>query len=179
MEPTILNLLASALYLIVACAALYARVTAATSFQPDWNRRIWFGVVVFFLALVAWRLFAVEDLIRTEMREILRGGSAYDGRRDFQSAIAAAILGLLAVAAFTMLYRVRRLLRGRRNVVSVAAVIGSGAMLMLIALRLVSFHWVDVILYGYLKVNWLADLGISIGIAWGALYYVKLVRTRP
>ncbi len=178
MELSILSLVASAIYLMVACSAFYAGSAAKTSFQPNWQRWVWFGAGVFFLALIVWRVLAVEDIIRAEMREILRTSNVYQGRREFQSAIAAMILALLAVAAFAALYRARRVLGGRRNLLSLAVLAGCAAMLMLIALRLVSFHWIDVILDGYLKVNWLADLGISLGIAIAAFFYVKLVRIR-
>ncbi len=178
-EPSTLSLAAAAFYFLVACGAIYAGRTASALSQPPWHRQIWFGTAVFFLALIAWRLFAVEDLLRAEMREILRNASAYDARRDFQSAIVAIILSFLAVVAFSALYHNRWALRGRRNAVSVAVVIGCGALLMLIVLRLVSFHWIDALLHGALKLNWFADLGISLGIVLGSLYYVKLVRGRP
>ena len=178
MELSILSLVASAIYLMVACAALYAGTTAKTSSQPKWQRWVWFGAAVFFLALIAWRVLSVEDIIRTEIREILRTSNIYQGRREFQSAVAAMILALLAVGAFAALYRARRVLGGRRNFLSLAVLAGCAAMLMLITLRLVSFHWIDLILDGPLKLNWFADLGISVGIALAAFYYVGLVRRR-
>ena len=174
--PSFLSLAAAALYVLVALTAVYAGRTASAFSQPAWHRHVWFGTGVFFLALIAWRVFAVEDLFRAELREVLQNTSVYDARRDLQGAIVAVILLFVAVAVFFALYRLRWALRSRRDTVSVAVVVGCGAMLFLIAIRLVSFHWIDVILNGSLKVNWFADLGISLGITIAAFYYVKLVR---
>ncbi|BDI59494.1 hypothetical protein [Qipengyuania nanhaisediminis] len=175
-EPSALSLFAAFFYAAVAGASIHAGRIAVQSRQARWHRSVFFAIAVLFAFLIAWRVLAVEDILREVMREQLRGEMVYDGRREMQRLIASAIIVLVALGGFALVFRIRASLRGRRNQIAVAAAGGSAAMVLLIALRLVSFHWIDAALYGPLKLNWFIDLGLGLAIMVAALAYTKVVR---
>jgi len=75
-----------------------------------------------------------------------------------------------------LLYRWGLGLRGRRNVARLAAVLAACAMLFLMALRAISLHPIDALLYGPLKLNWIVDLGASFLVLGSAIHYTRIVR---
>ena len=174
-----LSLAAAALYALVALAAMVACGTAAKNGQPGWNRNVWFALAMMFVALVVWRGLGIEDALREWMRGQLRAEGSYSGRYLVQGIIVSIVA---AMALFGGLWAARRsagLLRGRRNIATVAALAAGAAMAVLIALRLISLHLIDGALYGPLKLNWFGDIGSSLAVLIAAIYYVRLVRARP
>ena len=68
---------------------------------------------------------------------------------------------------------------GSRLCMAVAvATFAALAMLLLLALRIVSLNAVDAVLFGPLKVNWITDIGASVFVIAAALYYVRLLLAR-
>jgi hypothetical protein len=70
---------------------------------------------------------------------------------------------LLVLLAFALLVRTWVRSRGewRRQALGIAQ-LASFAMLGLIALRMISLHAVDSLLYGGLRLNWWLDIGLSL-----------------
>jgi hypothetical protein len=52
-------------------------------------------------------------------------------------------------------------------------------MVMLLGLRIVSLHQIDVLLYGPAKLNWVIDIGASLTVLTAAGFYIRLVSHRP
>nr|WP_298925267.1 hypothetical protein [uncultured Erythrobacter sp.] len=177
--PTTLSLLAAGLYALILLSVIFASYMAVSMQQRSAHVRSWMCIALFFMLLIAARLLDLENIVREELREMLTNDARYGDRRVFQSAIVAAIAVLVGVLGMAWFYKNARSVRGRRNIAVVVGLAASGAMIVLIMLRLVSLHAVDTLLYGPLKLNWVGDLGLSCTVGAAALFYVKTVRQRP
>lgn len=176
MNSGFLSLAAIVLYGAVALAAMAACGTAAKSGQPSWNRRTWLALALLFVVLIVLRGFNVEETIRAALRESLRAEGAYAERREVQGLVASTVLFVSAAVASWWLFRRTRMLRGRRNFATMAALVAGMAMVFLVLLRLISLHMIDVALYGPFKLNWIADIGSSLVVLTSAVIYIRLVR---
>lgn len=173
-----LSLIAAGLYAFVAVSCAAAAATAVSRRQRHWHIYAWTALSALFCGLMISRIAGFEELARSMLREELRGGGAYEGRRDFQTRIVAMLLSVGAIGALIWFYRAGRALHGRRNMATIAALGAGAGMLLLIALRLISLHAIDKILFGPLKINWFADLGISVLIMTAGAFYFRHVRSR-
>lgn len=143
-----------------------------------WHMRTWIFAAALFLAIATLRVFAVEDALREMLRLSLRTGDHYAERRGFQSAIVAAILFVGAMLAGWRYYRVARMIRGRRNIATTIARGCALAMILLLALRLISLHAIDAMLYaGPVRLNWIIDIGASLLVMGSAIAYWRIVRS--
>ena len=177
--PSILSLSASSIYGLVLLACTAAAMTAKDLRQPSAHVRLWLFLAVFFFALAVLRVLAVEEWLRDSLRAWMRESGSYRDRRELQAPLAAGLVCILAVVAGWYLFAWARGLRGRRNVIQGICLFAALMMLFLITLRLTSFHAVDVLLYGPLKLNWVVDLGTSLMVLVGAIQYIRVVRARP
>lgn len=173
-----LSLAVSGIYIVVAVLTAVAGMVAGQRRQPAWHRRAWLLLAILFALLVAMRLLNVEELLRENLRELLRVDAAYDNRRDFQQPLAAAVVGLGGLAGLMLFAWVLRKLPGRRNLAVLAGLAAGAGMLTLVALRLISLHAVDAWLYGPLKLNWVADVGFCLVTAVAAGWYIRRLGAR-
>lgn len=173
------SLAATVLYAGVALSAMAAFGTATTSGQPGWNRNVWLGLAILFVVLIVLRGFALEDVVRDALRDELRSDGSYAQRRAAQGIIASVVLCVVGAAGFWWLYRISKLLRGRRNFATMGALLAGALMLFLVVLRTISLHMIDRALYGPFKLNWIVDIGTSLVVLGAAIYYIRLVRARP
>lgn len=173
-----LSLAAAGFYVVVAMAASAAAFTARVWRQPSWHWLSWLLVAFFFALLAASRLLDLEESARTILREMLRSDAAYETRRDFQRPLAAAAIVAAAAAGFWWVHRLATRLSRRRDLALMCAHAACLAMALLIALRLVSLHAIDRVLYGPIKLNWIADTGITCLVMAAAVYYLRIVRSR-
>lgn len=125
------------------------------------------------------RVTGAEEIIRGAFRQLLAMEGAYESRRSLQRPLAAVILITMSAAVALGPLRQWHLARGRRNVAVVVGLAGLATMVMLLGLRIVSLHQLDMLLYGPLKLNWIMDLGASLAVLGAALLYVRLVTQRP
>lgn len=177
--PSLLSLSAACFYSIVFIASLLAAGTASQRRQPPRHWSAWVVIAVVFALLAIIRVAGIEELLRDMLREALRADSAYADRRAIQRPLAAAALVAITALAGFMLWRQARGKKGRRNVALLVANGSALVMALLLALRIISLHQVDSLLYGPLKLNWMIDLGASALVLASAAYYVRLVRQRP
>ncbi|MCK9541351.1 MAG: hypothetical protein M0R03_04890 [Novosphingobium sp.] len=124
------------------------------------------------------RLHGAEDLLRNALREVLRADGSYAARRVIQAPAAAAVL--LGFSAFAALFAARalRVSRGRRARAVNHAFLALAVMAGLIALRIVSFHPIDALLYRPLHLNWVIDIGATAAVVWSAHAY-RAALARP
>jgi hypothetical protein len=173
--PTIISLLAAALYGGVAVICLMALVSSLSQRQAMWHAVGWGAVILFFVGLVLLRVWNVEELLREELRLSLYAKGSYDDRRAIQGPLFAGIFGTAALIGGFAVFQVSRTISGRRNIAVVMAFGGVGAMIFLVLLRIVSLHSVDELLYGPLKLNWVADIGSALLVLASAVYYRLVV----
>ena len=122
-----------------------------------------------FALLLAMRVTGLEDTLRASARAVLRAEGAFDGRRDFQRILVASLVMIGGGLGLWLVYKAARGSRRKIDVV-VKAALGAGLVMGgLIALRFVSLHAVDRLLYGALKLNWVTDVGASCTILVAAL----------
>ena len=171
-----LSLAATGLYLVVFGFVARSAIVSHQHRQQAWHTRGWLLLAALFAILVILRLFDVEGILRDSVRNSLRQSATYDGRRSFQRPLAAGLIALAGAASFWWMFRTARTVAGRRNVAVMLGLAGGLGMLLLIAMRLVSLHMIDMLLYGPIKFNWFADLGLSCLIAWASWRYVRIVR---
>ena len=174
-----LSLVVSVLYFFVVIAAGAAAANAGRRSQQFWHLRGWIILVALFCVLIALRLLDGEEIIRDNLREILRSDTRYESRRDFQRPLVAGLVAIAAVGGFFWIYRVGRRVKGRRNIAVMLALACGAAMVFLVALRMISLHAIDAVLYGPLKLNWVADVGLSCAIVAAACFYAWIVTKQP
>jgi hypothetical protein len=171
-----LSLAAAGLYVLVVLATVLGGISAHRHRQQPWHARTWLVLALFFTMLVVVRMHDLEEVLREALREVLRARGLYGERRMLQGPLVAGLLVASVSGCLWLAWRSTRRLRGRRNQAVLVAIAAGLAMLLLSALRLVSLHAVDALLYGPLKLNWLGDVGLSVVVAAAALYYGQLLR---
>lgn len=147
--------------------------------QQGSHARSWGLIALFFTLLVILRLFDLEELWRTELRDWSRASETYGDRKGIQLPLTIGIVVIAGIAAFAWVVRSMRMAQGRRNIALAAAQLGALAMFILIVLRMISFSTLDKILYGPAKLNWVGDLGATALVAGCAIFYVVVVRSPP
>lgn len=169
--PSTLSLLGSVAYLGAMAAAAAAAWSGHQHSRPHLEIRHWVIMAGFLLILAAMRYWQVEEVLRQDLRKILISDGLYQGRRAFQSVLAVLCLVSGVIAA---IFFVQRLLGTRRGLLlrlvwwSRLAMLGMAG---LIALRLISLHAIDALLYGGFRLNWVLDLGMTGVMGGAALIY--------
>jgi hypothetical protein len=176
--PSALSLVAAFVYMIIVAAAAFAALPAMMAGRVNWHRSIWLMVAALFLALALMRVFAFEEWLRGALRSMFYSEEAYENRGFVQKPLVMVLLLSALGLATGLLYALSRRVSGQRDVAAVMALGCTGAMLLLAALRLVSLHSVDALLYGPLKLNWFLDLGLTAVVFASALAYCLADRQR-
>jgi hypothetical protein len=161
-----LSLLASLVYLAAAAlSGLAALARFGGRNQSPVSRRSWLFIAAFFVLLAAMRLSGAEEAVREFLRGWLVADGEYASRRAIQAPIVAIFVCVLAALAFWA--RRASASRGRARVSAAVAWAwrGVAVMAVLIMLRLISFHPIDGLLYGRLRLNWILDIGSTVLVA--------------
>lgn len=174
--PSTLSLVAAALYLVVAGTATVACLQALRHRQFAWHRIAWGIIASLFIGLALMRFFGVEEWLRGDLRMILYTEQSYDKRRDLQKPLFALIFVVATSMAGGLIYFLVKGVHGRRNIAALMAIGCTGGLIFLATLRMVSLHSVDALLYGPIKLNWLADLGMTFAVSACAIRYCLIVR---
>lgn len=172
-----LSIMASALYVLVVFATGVGAGVANSCKQQAWHWRSWLLLACFFMLLTASRLLDVEETLRDNLRSMLRADAAYDNRRDFQRPLVAGLVVIAAMVGFWWTFGIAGRITGRRNITVMVALISGAFMILLIAMRMISLHLIDALLYGPFKLNWVADVGLSLIVIGAAIYYIRVVLT--
>jgi hypothetical protein len=173
-----LSLIAAAFYGAVVASCLLAMAAAVARRQIRWHVVGWSALALLFTVLAAMRVFAIEELLREELRLLLRAEGAYDNRRDLQGPVFAALFLTAAMIGGFWTFHISRTIRGRRNIAALVAIASGCTLLFLLMLRIVSLHSVDQLLYGPLKLNWIIDLGASAIVLASGVFYWRVVTGR-
>lgn len=171
---TPLSLAAVGVYVVVAAGAAAAAVRAGSSRQAGWRPWVWAAVAIMFVGFAVIRAFGLEDAVQADLRSQLLLENRYDARRQIQGPLFAVIFIFSSAIAAGLFYYLVRGKPGRRDTLTLLAAGCTCGMIVLSALRTVSLHSVDALLYGPLKINWIADVGLSVAVlALAARYWTS------
>lgn len=177
-EPSMLSLITAAFYCLVAFACLLTMASASFRRQSHWHVHSWSALALLFAVLAAMRVFAIEDLLREELRLVLQAEGLYEDRRVLQGPVFAALFITSAAIGGLWTFHVSRTIRGRRNIAAMIAIASGCTLVFLLTLRILSLHSVDQLLYGPLKLNWIIDLGASATVLASGFIYWRIVTGR-
>lgn len=157
--PSALSLIGAGYYAVI--VAICALALRASWTSASWHRIVWFGLIVLFISLIAMRVHAFEDSLRSELRDVLKVQGAYSNRRVIQFAFTGIFALGLAAGFLLFWHHFRRRLIETADRYCFTALLGGCAMVALIAIRIISWHATDFLLYGPAKLNWFFDLGLA------------------
>ena len=148
-----ISILACLIYGMIALLCLAPAVTGSGAL-----RRHWLAAAALMVGLIAMRLAGGEDRIRQAAREMAMQSGNYASRWEFQIplALGVALAGTALLAGLLRHWRAAP--RGSRQRLVIVSRFGMLGLLLLYALRLVSLHQIDAILYaGPLRLNWIFE----------------------
>ncbi|WP_421883296.1 hypothetical protein [Novosphingobium sp.] len=179
----LLGLVAAAFYIVTAILALRAAGAAqAGRGAPRWHRTVWIVAIALFVGCAASRLLGIEEGARQLLRGELRDEHIYAERREYQAAIASGIIiaaGIASVVGAAKLIRSGVLRSSGLSRIALMAGLACAGMALLIVVRVVSLHMLDVLLYRGPRLNWIIDIGATVmtgALAW--LYTARAGRQR-
>ncbi len=153
-------------YLIIVAGLLYvtvavAAVLAARDATLRENRIFWLSCAAFFMILAIARTSGFEAFVTSSLRGWLYAEGAYQDRREIQRPLAAAAVIVVGAALFWFWLKRPPARATSRAWARFGGMVGTAAMCGVIAMRLISFHELDRLLYGPIRLNWILDLGSS------------------
>ena len=177
---SIMSFAAIALYGAAIVAALSAARRSWLFARPPHDTKLWLAIAAVLFALVIFRLGNGEDLLRQNVRAWARASDLYAARRDWQAPFATAVLLIGAMAGFLVWRRWQKTRVDKGQWALRIALLAIAAFLPLYALRLISLHITDALLYsGPVRLNWILELGICGAVLVCAIFYGERVKRRP
>lgn len=144
--------------------------------QAAWHAQAWVAIAFMFIVFGVMRVLGVEEMLQSDLRSTLQIDQRYEDRRALQGPLVGVIFTIAAAMGAGLFYYIAKRVRGRRNIATLAALGCTGGMIVLTVLRLISLHSVDALLYGPLKINWIADVGLTLAVLGCAVRYRTVVR---
>lgn len=171
-----LTLIAATTYALIALLGLLAAVLCDRHMRPATQLVHWLVFALFFVSLAVLRLADFEEVCRQALRQALAAQEVYGERRNFQGPIVAIALFAGAALCFVAWWTWPSLQRWPELGIWLARM-AVGGYVLLIALRVVSLHAMDQILYaGPLRLNWLLDAGLAATALLATFLYLQGLR---
>jgi hypothetical protein len=170
--PSLADWIGSLFYLFTGIVALAASVRAPTRR----SRRHWRFITTFIIALIPWRLFQMEEVVRETLRAVLVTEELYSTRAYLQAPAAAGLIALGAIAVGAYVARAK----SRPWQLSLSG-LAIGAMLSLMVIRLVSLHMLDRLIYasiGPFRLHYFVESALLVAIIWAATHPEPRQNTR-
>jgi hypothetical protein len=176
---TAIGLLGATTYALTAVACVAAWKKRRNWYGPTPGRRgaFWLGAGAFMASLAVVRLFAIDEAARMTFKLMAKSSGLYAARRGFQAELIVAITIVAILLTAAVLWRFKPMLAARPSArLAALALVGMAGHLFLIALRLVSLHGVDRVLYGPEHAGYILDVGCTALIIFAA---VRFATHRP
>lgn len=169
---SIASLLGLGIYGIVVLACLRAATFAYQSPGKLGDAIHWAALSFVFVGLAALRLANGEDRLREFARGSIKAAGSYSERSDLQMPLAIAALMAFFVVCWIFARKWRSLPSGSRARLVLAARLGMFGIIALYALRLISLHSTDQLLYsGPIRLNWLLEFAFCLIVGISAALY--------
>lgn len=175
---TAINLAGIAVYFLV--VALCAAAAWAASGPRHRGRHVaaWLGCALAFSLLTLVRLFTIDDHIELALKLFAKATGVHDDRAMLQ----VPLVGLAILGAAVLTLFAAKVLHShhpdRRDRLIAVALFSTVAFAPLYALRLISWHDLDAILYsGGIHLNWLFELALCSLVAGSATLYIRATKT--
>lgn len=166
------------LYALVAGSCIWAWRCAATDAREWRDQSKWLLVALLFMVLILLRAFDVEVAVRAGLRDLARERGLYSERRTWQGPLAAMAI-LCAAGVFWYALRSWSRIESRTRLYTLAASLAALGYLPLYALRIISLHFTDRLLYsGPLRLNWLVDVGLAFVIGTASVLFMHRLGAR-
>lgn len=176
---SVMNLAAIAMYSATGFACALALRACRTIYRGDAPERVWTAALAMMIALSLARLAGMEDRARDALRVLARGSDHYAERAAMQVPILVIVAALVAVAAFLLWRKWRSFSPGSSRRMAVAAqacLLGFAA---IYAVRIVSLHAVDAVLYsGPFRLNYVIEAGLCAVLAASAVMFDRRRKRR-
>ena len=162
----------SAYFIAIAACSLGWRA-ARRGVRPPIERRTFVGAICFFAALATIRFWSLEEAARDALRDLFRADGIYQDRWTFQAPLVAFSLIVTAGLAFYIFRRRRIYIRSYRGTLAYLMRVAMIAFVPLIAMRTISLHAMDRVLYGGpVRLNWIVDGGLTMAVIACSIAYV-------
>ena len=174
-----INLAAIAMYAATAFACALALRACRTSYARGGPERTWTVGMAAMIALAIARLYGLEDALRGGLRDLARGSDQYAGRAALQYPLLALVLAAAAGLCWLAWRQWRSLPRGGSRRVELLARLALAGFALIYAVRIVSLHAVDALLYsGPLRLNYVIEAGLCAVLAASAVLFDRRRKRR-
>lgn len=173
-----LRLAAIPIYLVAIVLCIAAARTAVRHRGPVSHTALWSGLATLYVLMIVSCLVDFEERWHASVRHLMNAGYGEGVRLFWQPLVAVLAIGFAASAAFLLMRRATPAMPANaRRGLRLAEMAGS-AFVLLVALRLISLHAIDAVLYGGPHINRVIDPGLTLLVAVGAWLFVKGVERR-
>jgi len=178
-DPTAMGWITVAAYLVSAACCLRAawREPSADGTRRDRPSLLWLVLAILLVMLGINKQLDLQSLLTEIGRDVFRSRGLYDQRHDFQVGFIVVVASVSAALLTAFLWAARRTMQARWP-----ALVGMTLILAFVVIRAASFHHVDVFLaarLGWMKWNWILELGGIVTVGLGASRIVDGESTRP
>ena len=172
------NLAGIVIYMMVVFLCLLAAIASLVAARPARHTGSWLACSAAFGLLIALRLLMVEERVQAALRLASRKAGEYGVRHELQIPLVAVTLFATVILLLLAVRRLRRRHAGPRNRIVLAALFTTACYVPLHAVRIISWHETDRILYhGAFHLNWVIDFGLALIVGGLAVAYMMGSRT--
>jgi Ca2+/Na+ antiporter len=172
------SLAAISVYVGISLLCTLAALSAGVRGHSRRHALGWLLCSAAFIAMAVLRLLGAEDRIRQALRKLALAQGSYEERAVLQAPLVVLILAGMILLVFGAQRVWRSKLPENSDRLLGVALLSVAAFVPLYAVRMISWHTTDRILYGGgIHLNWILDLGLCAAVAGVAILYLRPSRS--